>query len=89
MFRYDDEYTETAWRYEADAQELAERDRDLRDMDEYPPPMSAKEAEEARRYELIGPAFADDAGPIGMDPEHPIIVSYPGKTATQNRKKAA
>lgn len=38
MFRYDHPYTELDWRYEADARELAELDRDRRDMQEYPAP---------------------------------------------------
>lgn len=38
MFRYDPDYTESDWRHEADARELAELDADRRDMQEYPPP---------------------------------------------------
>jgi len=38
MFTYDPEYTESLWRHEADARELAELDADRRDMAEYPAP---------------------------------------------------
>lgn len=58
MFLYDHPHTEQAWRHDADARELAERDADRRDMAE---PL------EATRYLAWGPAFADDAGPIGTE----------------------
>lgn len=38
MFQYDNDYTEANWRHEADARELAELDRDRRDMRETPMP---------------------------------------------------
>ena len=38
MFQYDNDYTESNWRHEADARELAELDRDRRDMRETPMP---------------------------------------------------
>lgn len=38
MFTYDNDYTESDWRHEADARELAELDADRRDMQEYPAP---------------------------------------------------
>lgn len=82
MFTYDNEYTEQQWRWEALADELVERDRDRRDMEEYPAPLTAMEAAEARKYTEIGPLFADEAGPIGMSLETP----QPART---RRKKAA
>lgn len=70
MFTYDDEYTEQDWMYEADARELAELDADRRDMAEYPAPESLVTMENPalKRYLAWGPEFADDAGPIGMEP---------------------
>ena len=38
MFTYDNDYTESDWRHEADAAELAQLDADRRDMAEYPAP---------------------------------------------------
>lgn len=43
MFTYDSDYTESTWRHEADIHELAELDRDRRDMQETPsPPLQMK-----------------------------------------------
>ena len=82
MFVYDSEFSEQDWRFECLADELAERDRDRRDMEEYPAPLTAMEAAEARKYAEIGPLFADEAGPIGMKLEVPA-------PARKHRKKAA
>jgi len=61
MFLYDHPHSEQTWRHDADARELAERDADRRDMQEYP------EHLETLRYLAWGPEFADDAGPIGSN----------------------
>lgn len=82
MFTYDNEYTEQDWRFECLADELAERDRDRHDMEEYPAPLTEMEAAESRKYAEIGPLFADEAGPIGMSLEDP-------RPARKHRKKAA
>lgn len=43
MFHYDNDFTEIEWRHEADARELAQLDRDRRDMQEYlPPPLQMR-----------------------------------------------
>jgi len=70
MFYYDDAWTERDWQHEADARELAELDADRRDMAEYPAPESlvTMENPNLKRYLAWGPEFADDAGPIGMEP---------------------
>lgn len=81
MFSYDNDYTEDAYRYEADAAELAMRDADARDMQEYPAPLTEMESAQSKLYLAWGPDFADDAGPIGMNG----AISKP----PQKRKEAA